>query len=66
MFYGIGLDNPKTDINVGAVLRAAGVYKAAFVAARGGRFKSAITDTVKSYRYLPLLRPRDLRDVIPF
>ena len=65
-YCGIGLDNPKTDINVGSVLRAAGIYGAAFVAATGGRFKTAQTDTMKHYRHLPLMRPTNLRDVLPF
>ena len=65
-YCGIGLDNPKTDINVGSVLRAAGIYEASFVAATGKRFKSAKTDTMKSYRGLPLLRPKDLKEVLPF
>lgn len=65
-YCGIGLDNPKTSINVGSVLRAAGVYGAAFVAASGGRFTSAQTDTMKSYRHLPLLRPVDLQDLLPY
>lgn len=65
-FAGIGLDNPKTDINVGSVMRAAGVYGASFVAATGRRYKSAKTDTMKHYRHLPLHRPENLRDVLPF
>lgn len=65
-YCGIGLDNPKTDINVGAVLRAAGIYNAAFVAATGKRFGSARTDTMKHYRHLPLMRPESLRDVLPY
>ena len=65
-YCGIGLDNPKTDINVGAALRAAGIYGAAFVAATGGRFKTAPTDTMKHYRHLPLMRPENLREVLPF
>lgn len=65
-FCGIGLDNPKTNINVGAVLRAAGVYEAAFVAASGSRFTSANTDTMKAYRSLPLFRPKDLFDLLPY
>lgn len=64
-FCGIGLENPKTDINVGSVMRAAGIYNASFVAATGGRFKKAQTDTMKHYRHLPLFRPSTLRDVIP-
>lgn len=65
-YAAIGLDNPKTDINVGHVLRAAGVYNAAFVAATGKRYGKAKTDTMCSYRHLPMLRPRSLRDVIPY
>lgn len=64
-FAAIGLDNPKTNINVGSVLRAAGIYNAAFVAATGGRFKSEKTDTMKAYRHLPFIRPENLRDSIP-
>lgn len=65
-YCGIGLDNPKDSINVGAALRAAGVYGAAFVAATGGRYGRAPTDAMKHYRHLPLLRPKDLKDLMPF
>lgn len=65
-FAAIGLDNPKNSINVGSALRAAGVYKAAFVAASGMRYGSAPTDTMKHYRHLPLLRPADLFDLLPY
>lgn len=65
-YCGIGLDNPKSNVNVGSVLRAAGVYEAAFVAASGGRWTSEKTDTMKSYRHLPLLRPENLKDLLPY
>ena len=65
-FAAIGLDNPKTPANVGAALRAAGVYGAAFVAASGGRLHPGSTDTMKAYRHLPLLRPSDLFDLLPY
>lgn len=65
-YCGIGLDNPKSDVNVGSALRAAGVYGASFVAASGGRWTSDKTDTMKSYRHLPLLRPDKLRDLLPY
>lgn len=65
-YAAIGLDNPKNNINVGAVLRAAGVYGAAFVATTGARYGRAPTDTIKAYRHLPLLQPKELRDIIPF
>jgi len=65
-YCGIGLDNPKFDVNVGAALRAAGVYNASFVAATGKRFKRQNTDTMCSYRHLPFFRPSNLREVLPF
>jgi len=65
-FCGIGLDNPKSNINVGSALRAAGIYGASFVAASGGRWASDKTDTMKAYRHLPLLRPENLRDLLPY
>lgn len=65
-YCGIGLDNPKNSINVGATLRAAGVYGAAFVAASGGRFGRSPTDTMKHYRHMPLFRPSCVFDLMPF
>lgn len=62
----IGLDNPKTSINVGAVLRAAGVFRANLVAITGRRYQCAPTDTMKFYRHLPLLQVNDLHKVVPF
>ncbi len=65
-FAGIGLDNPKSKVNVGAALRAAGVYNAAFVATSGKRYGSGDTDTMKAYRHLPFIRAENLRDIIPY
>lgn len=66
-FAAIGLDNPKSNINVGSVLRAAGVYNASLVAASGGRWRSEKTDTMKAYRHMPFINNiEDLHSVIPF
>ena len=65
-FSCVGLDNPKTNINVGSVLRAAGVFKCDMVAISGHRYKRAPTDIRKHYRHLPLLQVNDLHDVIPY
>lgn len=62
----IGLDNPKNPINVGQVLRAAGVYEAAMVAFSGKRYRKAPTDTTAAYRHLPLIQVEDLRSVVPY
>jgi len=62
----IGLDNPKNPLNVGAALRAAMVYSAAIVFTSGRRYKKSITDTMGSYRHLPLIQVDNLKDVIPY
>lgn len=65
-FAAIGLHMPKTPVNVGSALRAAGCYGAALVATSGQRYTRAPTDTMKAYRHLPLIQCANLRDVLPF
>lgn len=65
-YFGVGLYHVKNTINVGAVLRAAGCFDAAFVASCGGRYKRVPTDTMKAYRRIPLLQVDDLKSVIPY
>ena len=62
----IGLHLPKSPINVGSVLRAAGNYDANLVAITGQRYAKAPTDTMKAYRRIPLVEVADLFDVIPY
>ena len=62
----IGLDNPKTDANVGGVLRAASCYGVAGVVLTGSRVRYA-TDTPKAYRHMPVFHGvADLYEHIPF
>ena len=65
-YFAVGLDNPKTPANVGAVLRACGCYNAAMLAIRGTRYHRHGTDVNKVHRKLPLLQVDDLYDVIPY
>ena len=65
-YAAIGLDNPKYDVNVGSALRACGIYQASMLAISGHRYSRSSTDTMKSYRHLPLIQTNDLRDIIPF
>ena len=62
----IGLDNAKSPLNVGAALRAAHCYQVAMVAISGKRYRSAVTDTFKTTRHLPLLQVDDLKTIIPY
>lgn len=65
-FFGIGLHYPKSAINVGHVLRAAGCFGASFVATSGQRYTRAPTDTQSTYKRMPLLQVEDLHADIPF
>lgn len=66
MLAAIGLCQPKTPANVGAVLRAAHVYGAGMLAVTGRRYKRTGTDTSAAYKHIPLLEVDDLKLVIPF
>lgn len=65
-YAAIGLHNPKTAVNVGSVLRAAGCYGAAMVAVSGRRISKSPTDTQKAYRHMPLIGCDDLHDIVPY
>lgn len=65
-FCSIGLDNPKSSINVGSVLRACGIYDVNLLATTGERYTKAPTDTAKAWRHMPLIQVEDLHDVIPY
>ena len=66
-FAGIGLDNPKTNTNVGGKLRLAMNYDAKFVAISGRRYSRQAADTMKSYRHIPVFHHLDsLHDIIPY
>lgn len=66
-FSVIALDQPKHQINVGGVLRAAGNYGASMVVL--GRPRCAVhhpADTMKVARHKPVLRVDDVFDALPF
>ena len=44
----IGLDRPKDNLNIGAVLRAARCYSAQMVVTSNSNYKSSPTDTTKA------------------
>lgn len=69
-YAAIGLDNPKTPVNVGHVLRAAGCYDASLVVLGNPRAQKqmvrACTDTQNTYKHVPVLTVDDVLDAIPF
>lgn len=64
-YAAIGLHWPKTNVNVGSVLRAAGCFDAQLVVVEGERYRRAPTDTTQMYRHIPLLHA-PLAQSVPF
>ncbi|WNC69871.1 RNA methyltransferase [Thalassotalea nanhaiensis] len=64
----IGLTNPKSPSNVGAVMRASGCYQVSSVFYDGGRYafaKKFHTDTQNALLNIPLVETKRLLDVVP-
>lgn len=67
-YFGVAIDNGKTESNLGTVWRTAANFGAAFTAQIGGRYKRQASDTMAAYRQLPhhtYTDPQDWRDHIP-
>ena len=66
----IALDNPKSSINVGSAIRAAGCYDSAMLVVGGQRPERYMghipTDTHKSFRRIPVLRVADVFAALPY
>ena len=65
-YFGVGLDNPKNSMNVGAALRAVGVYGGKMIAISNHRYSKASSDTMTFSSRLPLLQCDNLHGMIPF
>ena len=65
-YCGIGLLNPKTGPNIGSVMRAVGIYGAAFLAIEGDRFRRCPADTMKHWRHIPVISGITLHEAIPY
>ena len=53
-FFGIGCINMKNGLNYGTLFRTAQIFEADFIFLIGKRFKPQSSDTMKSYRHIPL------------
>jgi tRNA G18 (ribose-2'-O)-methylase SpoU len=61
-FYGIGILNGKTVENVGTLWRSADLFGASFLFTIGKRYKRQASDTMKSYRHIPLYNYETFED----
>jgi tRNA G18 (ribose-2'-O)-methylase SpoU len=53
-FFGIGIQNNKTEVNIGTLWRSAHILGASFIFTIGKRYKKQASDTMKSWRSIPL------------
>jgi len=67
-YFGVAAWRPKTQDNVGTLWRSAHIFGAAFLATVGARYRKQPSDTLASYRHVPLFSfvdPADFWDHIP-
>lgn len=53
-FFGIGIEYPRTAANIGTLWRSAHIMHADFMFIIGERYQSVRTDTLKSWKHVPL------------
>lgn len=63
-YFGIGIYHPKTKVNIGTLWRSAYIYGASFIFTIGKRYKVQGSDTMKSYRHIPLFNYLSFSDFI--
>lgn len=66
-YSAVGLCGPKTESNVGSVLRAAHCYGASLVVSDGTRIKPTHpTNTPQAHRHIPYLQVESVLDACPY
>ncbi len=68
-YFGIGIYNWKKDVNIGTLWRSAFMFDASFIFTIGREYKYQHSDTVKSYKHIPLFNYPDFNEFkknIPF
>lgn len=53
-FFGIGIEYPRTAANIGTLWRSAHIMQADFMFVIGQHYQSVRTDTLKSWKHIPL------------
>ena len=61
-YFGIGCIGMKTVDNYGTLFRTAQIFEADFIFLIGARFKKQSSDTMKSWRHMPLFEYNDFKD----
>src|SRR3990167_9865882 len=53
-FFGIGIQNAKTEMNIGTLWRSASIMGASFIFTINHRYRKQASDTMKSWKHIPL------------
>jgi len=61
-YFGIGIQNTKTEQNIGTLWRSAHIMGASFIFTIGMRYKKQPSDTMKSWRSIPLYQHKTFED----
>lgn len=61
-YFGIGIENGKTERNIGTLWRSAHCFGAAFIFTIGARYLKQPTDTTKAWLHVPLYEYQDFHD----
>lgn len=63
-YVGIGIERGKTPANIGTLWRSADLFGASFVFTVGHRYQKQSSDTMKSWRSVPLWHFEDIDDLV--
>lgn len=61
-YFGIGILHGKNSINYGTLYRTAQLFNADFIFLINSRFKRQASDTMKSWKHMPLFQYKDFDD----
>lgn len=68
-YYGIGIENGKTEVNLGTLWRSAHIFGAAFIFTVGRRYRRQSSDVKHTWKSVPLLNfltVDELKSHLPF
>lgn len=63
-YFGIGIYNFKYDVNIGTLWRTANILGANFIFTIGKKYKHQGSDTLKSFKHIPLFSFDNIEDLI--
>lgn len=63
-FFAIGVYHPKTEANIGTLMRSAYLYNAAYVFTIGRRYRRQASDTPHTTLHIPLFHFESIEDAI--